>query len=79
MPQVCLTREQQRGYTLNKIIHNYLFDAGATKEQLMHQMRMSRSTFYSRLREPETWQLGELWVMFDIMGIPPEQRVKILE
>lgn len=79
MPQVCLTREQQRGYMLNKIIHDYLFDTGDTKDNLMRQMHMSTGTFYKRLREPETFSLGELWRLFDIMGVSPEQRAKILE
>ena len=79
MPRTFLTKDQQRKYLLKIAINEYLLKTGETKESLIRQMGMSTSKFYSRLRKPETFQLGELWVLFDIIGTPLEQRAKLME
>ncbi len=78
MPTVYLTKNQQRGKAVLKIIADYIFESGETKKSLLKRAGFSSTAFYSRIRNPETFTLEEIWRLFDLMNVPPEIRTKII-
>lgn len=38
-----------------------------------------RQTYQNKMKHPERFEVGELWDLFDRLGVPPEEREVILK
>lgn len=74
-----LTNQQRRAHALNKAITLYLFESGETKKSFIARLNMPESTFFKKQRNPETFTLGELWSILDVINMTPDQKAKLLE
>lgn len=79
MPQVCLTKQQQREERAKKVFRIIRIDKGLQKGDIAEALHVSRPTVRRMEEEPEKIPLGTFWKLLDMAGIPPEERGKYLE
>lgn len=48
------------------------------KKDLAKKIRMPEATLSRKYRSPETFSLGEIWMILDVLHIPSEERAKVL-
>lgn len=78
MPQTFITKNQLRGHEFARAVENYIFESGETKLNLMKRAGMKSAKFYRRLKNPGSLTLEEFWQLCDMMDVPPEVRLKIV-
>jgi DNA-binding Xre family transcriptional regulator len=60
MPKLKPSDKEKRRQQIKDNIDHALIDRHISKEDLWTSIGMSRSTFYDRLKQPDTIQIGEL-------------------
>lgn len=78
MPQAFVTKNQRRGHEFVLAVQSYIFESGETKTSLMERAGFSNTKFYSRMKNPGSLTLEEFWQLCDMMDVPPEVRLKIV-
>lgn len=60
------------------VIRSYCYGAGLNKQILAKKVGMKYSTLTWRMRNPETFKVGELITIYDFLNVPPEERLLII-
>ena len=60
------------------VIRSYCFGQGMNIKSLANKVDIKYSTLTSRMRNPETFRVGELIVLYDFLDVPPEKRLLII-
>ena len=76
MPRVKLG---ERDDTLSRIIKANMARYGVPLEKILKALRISSSTHFKRMREPDTMSIRELRVYIKILHIPDEDILMILK
>lgn len=78
MPIVYLTETQAREAGVTQVFKTALVKQNTDQKSLAKKIGMKYSTLHKRIHMPETTTLGELWKIMDGLGIPEEERLKIV-
>lgn len=77
MPKVTLTKTQERGEKIRKLI-NYAKADGVLKSEMYKAMGISSSGFAYKQNHPGAFTLEEIWKLMDFLHVPNEKRAEIL-
>lgn len=78
MPVVYLTETQARESSVTQVFKTAIIKQNTDQKALAKKVGMKYSTLHKRIHMPETATLGELWKIMDGLGIPEEERLKIV-
>lgn len=78
MPVVYLTETQARESSVTQVFKTAIIKQNTDQKALAKKIGMKYSTLHKRIHMPETATLGELWKIMDGLGIPEEERLKIV-
>lgn len=78
MPVVYLTETQAREAGVTQVFKTAIIKQNTDQKSLAKKIGMKYSTLHKRINMPETATLGELWKIMDGLGIPEEERLKIV-
>ena len=65
---------KQRSENIRAIIIEYKTRRKLTDRDLAELLGISISTFWKRKRNPNLFNAGNLWMLFEALGVPEEQR-----
>lgn len=78
MPRIPPSENEMKNRILIGSIENRMRIMGYDKREVAKKSGFAESTFYYRLRQPETFSLRELRVVFKVLRYPAEEAEKIL-
>lgn len=57
------------------ILTAYRVEANLKSDELAQCIGLSHNAFYTRMRDPKSWRLGELNSAYDFLKVPANERV----
>ena len=78
MPRIPPNKNEMRNRILIGSMENRMVIMGYEKQDVAKRIGMPASTFYYRVNHPETFNVGDLRKVFDVLKYPREEAEKIL-
>ena len=77
MPKLKLSKTELQDRTLVGSIENRMRIQGIDKKETAERAGFKKSTFYYRLKHPETFDIGELRRVFTVLHYPDEEKERM--
>lgn len=73
MPKQKASASDQRKRSFRTVIAKQMTFLGISKEQLTAHMKMSRTTLWSKLNDPDSFRVRELRLLYDVLKFSEEE------